>query len=149
MGNKPEMSDSKLQPSMSASDITAILQTAIDHLQWISESEYPFKTFYWSDQAVSRLTDEKLLELTQHPIDTNVKTVDLDSFFEFVTQPQDWYGDEEIETMKKYQQLVATLKQHLSDLKVYQLGEIELDIYVVGQTSDKKLVGLATKAIET
>lgn len=143
------MSKSKSQPLTSASDITAILQTAIAHLQWVSESEYPFETFYWSGQVVSELTDKKLLELTQHPTGTNVETQDLDSFFEFVTQPQDWYGDEEIETMKKYQQLVATLKQYLSDLKVHQVGEIELDIYVVGQTPDKNLAGLVTKAIET
>ncbi len=149
MGDKLEMSELKPRRSTSASDITAILQTAIDHLQWISESEYPFETFYWSGQAISELTDKKLLELTQHPLDANVETQDLGTFFEVVTQPQDWYGDEEIATMKQYQQLVATLKQNLNHLKVYRLGEINLDIYIVGQTSDSHLAGIATKAVET
>lgn len=143
------MSELKPQRSTSASDITAILQTAIDHLQWISESEYPFETVYWADQTIAKLTNEKLLEFTQHPLDTTVETQDLDTFFELVTQPQDWYGDEEIATMKQYQQLVATLKQHLNPLKVYRLGEINLDIYVVGQTPDSHLAGIATKAVET
>lgn len=149
MGDKLEMSELKPQRSTSASDIAAILQTAIDHLQWISESEYPFETFDWSSQAISELTDKKLLELTQHPLDANVETQDLGTFFEVVTQPQDWYGDEEIATMKQYQQLVATLKQHLTNLKVYRLGEINLDIYIVGQTPDSHLAGIATKAVET
>ena len=89
------------------------------------------------------------MKLTDHSEDTIVKPVDFDSFFEVVTQPQDWYGDEEIETMKQYQQLVATLKQTLTHLKVYQVGAIELDIYIVGQTPNKNLAGLSTKAIET
>lgn len=132
-----------------SSDLTTQLKAACDKLLWVSESEYPFEVFFWQEQTIEDLTDEKLLKLTHHSIDTIVNTVDLDSFFEFVTQPQDWYDDKEIETMKKYQQLVATLKQYLSDLKVYQVGQIELDIYVVGQTPDKNLAGLATKAIET
>ena len=51
--------------------------------------------------------------------------------------------------MKKYQQLVATLKQHLTHLKVYRLGEIQLDIYIVGQAPNSHLAGVTTKAVET
>ena len=133
----------------SSSDLIAQLKASCDNLLWISESEHPFEAFCWPSQTIESLTDQSLLTLTHHSAGTIVKTVGLDSFFEFVTQPQDWHGDEETETVKKYQQLVDTLKQHLSDLKVYRVGEIELDIYVVGQTSDKNLAGLATKAIET
>ncbi len=132
-----------------SSDLMTQLKQACNNLLWISESEYPFEVFCWQDQSASDLTDQKLLEVTHHSMDTIVKTDEFDSFFEVVTQPQDWYGDEEIATMKQYQQLVATLKQHLSNLKVYRLGEINLDIYVVGQTPDSHLAGITTKAVET
>jgi hypothetical protein len=132
-----------------SSDLIAQLKQACNNLLWISESEYPFEAFCWQNQTASDLTHEKLLDFTHHSTDTIVKTDDFDSFFEVVTQPQDWYGDEEIATMKQYQQLVATLKQRLNNLKVYRLGEINLDIYIVGQTPDSHLAGIATKAVET
>ncbi len=109
-----------------SSDLIAQLKKACNNLLWISESEHPFEAFCWQDPTQLDLTNEQLLKLTDHSEHTIVKPVDFDSFFEVVTQPQDWYGDEEIETMKKYQQLVATLKQTLTDLKVYQVGTIEL-----------------------
>ena len=130
-------------------DLIDQLKQACNKLLWISESEYPFEVFCWQNQTASDLTHEKLLDFTHHSTDTIVKTDDFDSFFEVVTQPQDWYGDEEIATMKQYQQLVATLKQRLNNLKVYRLGEINLDIYIVGQTPDSHLAGIATKAVET
>ncbi len=132
-----------------SSDLMTQLKQACNNLLWITESEYPFEMFCWQDQTASDLTNQKLLELTHHSTDTIVKTDEFDSFFEPVTHLQDWYGDEEIATMKQYQKLVATLKQHLSNLKVYRLGEINLDIYVVGQTPDGYLAGIATKAVET
>lgn len=151
MVEKSEVGEVTPQPSSSetALEITASLQAAIAGLQWISESEYPFKTVDWSESAVADLTNEKLLELTQHPLTTPVETQDLDSFFELATQQQDWHNAQEIETVHQYRSLVQTLKQHLRDLKVYKIGMVNLDIYIIGKTSSGALMGLATQSVET
>jgi hypothetical protein len=78
-----------------------------------------------------------------------VKVLAVDDFFAGATEDQDWFGDEERAIAARYRELVALLKQHLSDLTVYQVGEVTLDVYVVGRTPEGELLGLATQASET
>jgi hypothetical protein len=130
-----------------ASELLNILQEATDGLLWMSESDYPFEVVYW--QARSSITPQELLELTHHPPDTSIETVDLDAFFENATQLQDWHGELERETVQRYQHLGETLKTHLSNLQVYRVGNIHLDIYIIGKTTANELAGIATQAVET
>ncbi len=50
---------------------------------------------------------------------------------------------------KRYQRLVKLLQTHLTDLKVYRLGEVEIDVYVLGKTESGAIAGLATISVET
>jgi len=129
--------------------LMATLQRSTEGLLWMSETDEPFAVFHWQKQTVAELTDERLLQLTHQPADTPVEVVDLDEFFSGATEEQDWFGDEEKATAQMYRELVATLKQHLSNLKVYRVGETTIDLYIVGQTDAGDVVGLATKAVET
>ncbi|HEY9873839.1 MAG TPA: nuclease A inhibitor family protein [Candidatus Obscuribacterales bacterium] len=129
------------------SELIDQLKKACDGLLCMSESEYPFEVFLWEIKAP--LTPEKLLQQTNHPQNTPIEVVDIDKFFEVATTPQDWYGEEENSTMKKYQFLVEILKQNLSNLEVYRLCERKIDVYIVGQTNAGNLAGLSTKVVET
>ena len=124
------------------------LQNLTHYLLWMSEIDAPFKVFRWESQS-SKLTDQQLLERTHHPLDTAIEVVPFDDFFAAVTQDQDWFGTEEKAVAAKYRALVDTLKQHLSDLRVYRVGEVKIDLYVVGQMKTGELIGLATQAVET
>lgn len=139
---------------MNNSELINQLKQATDGLLCMSESEYPFEVFLWkSPEQTSlikeNLTTQKILELTGHPQDTPVEVVSIDKFFRIATTEQDWYGEEELATLKKYQEFVEILKRNLSNLEVYRIGEIEIDVYIVGQTSTGDLVGLSTKVVET
>ncbi len=78
----------------------------------------------------------------------NAKTVDVDKFFSKATQSKSWYGEEENKEVEQYRALVQWLKTNLTDLIVYLIGQITIDIYVVGQFDDKWII-LKTKAVET
>jgi len=41
------------------------------------------------------------------------------------------------------------LESNLSDIQVFRVGEINIDIYVVGKIQSRDLAGLATKVVET
>jgi hypothetical protein len=41
------------------------------------------------------------------------------------------------------------LEQNLTDLKVFRIGRIRLDVYVVGLDSEGNLAGVKTVAVET
>lgn len=114
----------------------------------MSETDAPFEIIQWQNQSV-QLTNEQLLKLTGHSVDTLVKVIEVDDFFSAAIAEQDWFGDEEKAIARRYQALVVVLKQHLNQLKVYCIGEVNIDIYIVGETELGEIVGLATKVVET
>ena len=131
----------------SHNELVTVLQTLTDGLLWMSETDAPFEVFHWEGQ-LSNLTDDQLLERTHHPLGTAIEVVPFDDFFDAATQKQDWFDAEEEAIAARYESLVSALKQHLSDLKVYRVGEVKIDLYVVGQTHVGVIV-LATQAVET
>ncbi|MEG4058903.1 MULTISPECIES: nuclease A inhibitor family protein [unclassified Microcoleus] len=51
--------------------------------------------------------------------------------------------------MKRFQNLVRVLKQNLSNIQVYQVGNVSIDAYIVGVTDGCDWAGLSTKLVET
>ncbi|MBD2303000.1 nuclease A inhibitor family protein [Nostoc sp. FACHB-190] len=129
------------------SEILEQLKRASDGLLFMSESDYSFSVFLW--EITPTATPEKISQQTNHPIDTPVKIVGVDDFFGVATTEEDWHDEEEKKTVKRFQSLVQTLKDNLSNLQVYRLGEIEIDVYVVGETPTGNLAGISTKVVET
>ncbi|YAF96566.1 MAG: nuclease A inhibitor family protein [Nodularia sp. CChRGM 3473] len=130
-------------------EITKKLRQASDDLLMMSESDYPFEVFLWSNQAREDLTNQKILELTNHPQDTSIETVELDDLFRNCAEEKEWHDEIQKQNVQKFQSLVKMLKDNLTDIKVYRLGTIEIDVYVVGKTLSGDLAGVSTKLIET
>ncbi len=126
-----------------------ILKQASDGLLFMSESEYPLSVFLWESENQQDIKPEFIVKKTGHSLDTPVAFVNLESFFEIATTEQDWHRVEEKESVRKFQNLVKTLKDNLTDIKVARLGAIDIDVYIVGKTLDNKFAGLVTKVIET
>lgn len=129
-----------------SADIIEKLKQASSGLQCMSEADYPFEVFEWKGQEPKA---EAVIQQTNHTPDTPVEVVPLDDFFKNATQEEDWYNNEEKETVKRYQALVETLKTNLSDVQVYRLGTVEIDVYIAGKTPSGDLAGLSTKVVET
>ena len=125
--------------------ITETLTQASQGLLMPSESEYPFEVFVWKDVE---LTPEKILELTNYPPATSIEQVELDYFFRNVATEKDWHDKIQKENVTKFQNLVQVVKDNLAELRVYRIGTIEVNVYIVGKTNDG-VAGLATKVIET
>ncbi|MGA7936029.1 MAG: nuclease A inhibitor family protein [Kovacikia sp.] len=115
----------------------------------MSEIDAPFVVMQWSHQGAPTLNAETILQLTNHPPTAPVKVLAVDDFFAAATEEQEWFGEEEKATAARYRELVALLKQYLNDLTVYQVGDVSLDLYVVGHTPEGELFALATQASET
>lgn len=130
-------------------NIVAALHHASEGLLWMSEADYPWAVLTWPDHSVATLTDAEVLRQTGHDPKTAIAQTDVRSLFEVACQEQAWHDDRERATVQRYQTLVEILQTHLTDLRVYRVGEIEVDIYVLGITADGTIAGLATKAIET
>ncbi|MDZ8024662.1 MAG: nuclease A inhibitor family protein [Nostoc sp. DcaGUA01] len=129
-------------------EITEILKQSSADLLMMSESDYPFEVVLWTG-PVDSLTTQKLLQLTNHPQDSQVEEVGLDYFFRNCAYEQEWHDEQQKQNAKKFQILVQTLKNNLNEIKVYRIGTINIDVYILGKTSSGDLVGLATKVVET
>ncbi|MGD1699307.1 nuclease A inhibitor family protein [Dapis sp. BLCC M229] len=130
-------------------EIFELLHETAKGLLWMSESDYPLEALTWQFGQKILLDNEVVLKITKHSLDTPIKVIEFDSFFQGVVTHKDWHNSEEADTVKRYQEIVRLMKQYLSDLKVYKVGKIEIDVYIVGKTNTGDYAGLATISIET
>lgn len=123
------------------------LATACEGLLWLSESDYPWEVIYWQD--VTNCDRPTLLQRYSYHPETKVVTKTVDSFFAPAIQEQEWHEATEKAETKRYQNLYNLLKENLQDVRVYLVGEVEIDVYVLGKIDDNAVAGLSTKIVET
>ncbi|MEM9154982.1 MAG: nuclease A inhibitor family protein [Cyanobacteria bacterium P01_F01_bin.33] len=123
------------------------LQTATAGLLWTSEADYPFEIFEWTDRT--ELDRDALLNFLALPPDTQVEHVGVESFFEKAMRDRDWYDEVESARAQRFRDLVAVLHQTLSQIRVFCLGTVEIDVYIVGRSAQETWAGLHTHIVET
>ena len=123
------------------------LKSLTEDLSYQSESDYPVEP-YVRGAGDGALKAEEFAKGREGD-DAAVRELDFDSFFGNYTDEQDWWGEEERAVAKKFQALVKFLKENLSDIKVYRVGDVEADVYVVGKTASGDFAGVKTKIVET
>lgn len=73
------------------------------------------------------------------------------SFFGKLTKCEDWHGEEETKTRKKFEDLKFCLTSMLSKLTVLKIrrSQTQSDIYILGVDASGDICGVKTKTIET
>jgi hypothetical protein len=120
---------------------------ACDGLIYISETDAPVVPF--AGGPVADLTPEAIIQHTDHGKEKPTEEISFDIFFSKLTKRRDWFGEAEIGRAKRFGELQKLLEENLRDLKVFRIGEIQIDIYAVGLDGDGNLAGVTTKAVET
>lgn len=115
-----------------------------DGLLLMSESDAPLTYFELPEVKAGEwppATPAQFLKLIGKAQNTPVEEITADKFFAALAQ-----GNEEQQTqLKDLQKNLARLK----DLKCYRVGEIEIEIYLLGQAAAGKVCGLQTLSVET
>jgi hypothetical protein len=112
---------------------------------YMSETDAALEPFL--AERAGAVTKETVLKATGNPENASLEQGDLDVFFSHL-----WLaGDAEPKRspavpIKKLRQM---LEDNLTDLNVYRIGRIRIDIYVVGLDDHGNLVGIKTRAVET
>jgi len=123
------------------------IKKAAEGLYYISETDAEISLFV--GEQTEAMTKETVLSQTKNAADAPVEERGFAELFARMTEIQDWFGDEEKETAQKFVRLKELLESNLRDLKVFKIGKIQLDVYVVGLDAENKLTGIKTKAVET
>jgi hypothetical protein len=132
---------------MKKNPVVEALTSASKGLLFPSETDAPFEAFVWPGQE-GKPDKVRVLAVAGLPADTPVKVKSLATFFADVTEEQDWHDDEEKAEVQKFRQLVQALKESLADVKVFQAGRVESDVYIVGR-AESGWAGLKTKMVQT
>jgi len=113
-----------------------LLRKASEGLMYPSESEAPFDVFRWKPSGPDSLKDvqahaKKGAAVQEQPVD------------EFFNELQ------ESEDAQRFAELRRKLESVVSGLKVYRVGKINIDVYLVGKAGSGDWVGLHTSSVET
>jgi hypothetical protein len=131
-------------PKFKGENLLAEIRKSTDGLNYVSETDAPVEPF--SGGHVDAVDIAKLIENTgamKH------EKLSPKKFFDRLTTVNDWFGPEQTDTARRFSELEKLLEENLSELTVFKIGRIQIDLYVVGYDADKNLIGVKTKAVET
>lgn len=120
------------------------LTSAADGLLMMSESDYPFD-FLESD--ATEHNEDLALQLSNREAGTPVSQITVDHLLRNMTNPAS--GSVSADTAAKFLQLSETLKQELQNISVYRVGDVQVDVLILGNTASGNVAGLKTRLIET
>lgn len=123
------------------------IKQAVRGLFYVSETDAEILPFIGSQAET--VSVDLLLSQIGNTANAPVAEENFAGFFARLTEIQDWFGDEEKETAKKFVSLKDLLEKNLRDLKIFKIGKIQLDIYVVGLDAENNFLGFQTRAVET
>jgi Nuclease A inhibitor-like protein len=103
-------------------------------LLYPSEYDAPLEPFVW-EPADNTLAEVR--RLSGHPPEERCQTLSADAFFG------------ELAEVEGFPALYETLKEFLTDLKVYRCGAANHTVCVVGRDAQGRLAGFKTRAVET
>lgn len=126
--------------------VTQALTVASADLWYMSESDYPFTSVFISGET--QVSEAELAAEFGHE-GLAVETRDYAEFMERLTTEEDWMDEDSLNEVAKYRVLDAALRENLTNLRVVRFGEIEIHVYMVGETSCGDTAGLKTISIET
>lgn len=132
---------------MKDTELISRLEKLSGNLLWMSESDYPWKVILWENTDI--IIPEGFKDIKKDGDEVAIEIVDLDDFFAPALKLRENQGDRKRAEVKQYQTLVDFLKANLQDIKVYRIGSVEIDVYIIGKTESGNLAGLSTTAIET
>ena len=122
------------------------LREATRGLLFMSESDYPLEVFKWTTAEPTR---EFLRKLAGRDSPPEVETQGPREFFRAAASEPDWKGEAELATARKFQTLLRMLETALSDLRVYRVGSIDINVYVAGRAPSGNWLGVSTRVVET
>ena len=119
--------------------ILVALTKAAAGLLFISETEAELEPFVW--EVAGPLDAAQVLSQSDYEYEegTPVEEMTLKDFFRAVPS----------EEKESFDRLASVLTQQLSDVRVFKVGEVEKDVYIVGRTNDNRCAGLFTQVVET
>ncbi|MCU0341000.1 MAG: nuclease A inhibitor family protein [Spirosomaceae bacterium] len=131
--------------TQSEEEVTSLLE----NLLYPSESDEPVVWFSFESNLPSPLTVSDLKFYEGHAPDLRGEEVSIDDFWSPLITVEDWYEEYENEKVQNALKVKQQVENLLTHIQAFRVGQIEVDLYLVGQLAENQWGGLKTKVIET
>ena len=123
------------------------LKRATEGLLFMSEADYPFEIVRL--EGTVELSQQYLRELGGAKADAPVQSKTVDEFFRAAVSEPEWKKGEELAVARRYQSLLRLLKENLTELSVYRIGQIKMHVFILGRSGEGNWIGVRTRIVET
>lgn len=125
------------------------LKLATTDLLFPSESDAPLEPYCFPGPKGVEPTPAALLQAEHLPSDTPVETITVADLFDPFQSADENASEEDRAEAERYRELVAVLSRELTDLRVYRVGRVDIDVYILGKDATGAWLGLKTHVVET
>lgn len=155
VANQASNSNLMNDEATSRSELKALadhFQSIMGDTEWMSEADIPWSAFYSTATVDARYSKADLkvaLKVRGNtPIDVYTKVQTTETFKDLM----EVNSDDNRRDAGRYAHLKNSMESKLQDVRFIKVGVPDsgaLDLYIVGRTTDGKLVGLKTQSVET
>jgi hypothetical protein len=123
------------------------LRKAVKGLLYMSEKDAPFKVVSFKEgETPSADSVAALLGLSAG---SPVEEIPFAKFFGELTKVQKWHAEDDKAVVRRYQDLLAVLRETLTGLQVFKIGKVRVTIAILGKSAGGSWAGLVTDSLET
>ncbi|MES2520888.1 MAG: nuclease A inhibitor family protein [Bacteroidota bacterium] len=125
------------------------IQALTADLLYPSESDEKIEYFEMELSTTEKLSIANFRMFNGILPELTIQEIDVESFFKPLIKVEDWFGEDEKKWAADSLKLKELLQEKTTEIQVFKVGEIAIDVYLFGKAEDCKWVGLKTKVIET
>jgi hypothetical protein len=130
---------------MTDDDVLQTITAAGSGLSYPSERDAPLLPYRFAGEP----TAAALLAAEGKPPSTHVEEETLDAFLEGLLDAGPDASEVDRRDASAWRALKETIERELTDVRVYWVGEVDVDAYVLGRAPSGAWLGLKTHAVET
>lgn len=130
-------------------DFTTEVTHLIKDLLYPSESDEPIEWFSFNANVKEDLSPADVEFYLGYPPSAKSEEIPVENFWGPLLTVEEWYGDDERAQVERFQSAKRLLETNLKKTRAFRVGQIEIDLYLIGQLNEKEWGGLKTKLVET
>ncbi|GAB3275589.1 nuclease A inhibitor family protein [Larkinella harenae] len=125
------------------------LSELVNDLLYPSESDEPVEYVEYPIDFEPPLTTEHVRDLLLITPEIYIEELSEADFWYPAITDQDWYVEEEKERTRRFTELQKRIEQLLNNRQVFRVGDVEMDLCLLGRKEDGHWAGLKTRVIDT
>lgn len=123
------------------------IEKACRGLVYISETDSEVEPFRGAKAAGTGTDDFRYA--AEIGSDIEIESGDVYEFMERLSQKHEWHSGRDEQNAAGFRELFKLLKKELNDLRLYRVGRVSLQIYVVGIDKKGRMRGVRMRSVET